>query len=368
VQIKWIRDNEKDIFDNTYKFLSTLDFINYKLTGNYVIDTTNAGITQLMNLQEERWDGELLQMAGITEDRLPYILETGAEVGRLTAEAAEELGLGTTIRIINGGHDQYCAALGSGALNEGDILLSSGTAWVILGITSRPFLDTRTYIGSGRHIIKGLWGILASISTGGVAKEWFRDNFALNVKSDGKDNIESFEDIDKEAAGLMEKTAGLFFYPYFNGSGVPHRDNKLKACFLGLGLEHDRYSMARAIMEGLAFELKEIIEYFESIGNRMDSLILLGGASRSLLWTEIISNVLGVRIARLEEADAACIGAAIIAGVGCGMFANYHDGFNSVFSKSSYVYPDRYMSSFYEEKHSKYKKGFEFLKNYYSSL
>ena len=133
LQIKWIRDNEKEVFDNTYKFLSTVDFINAKLTGSYVIDYTNAGITQLMNLQEGKWDRDILQIAGINEDRLPEILPTGVEVGKLTARAAEELGLNTSVKIINGGHDQYCAAIGSGTINEGDVLLSTGTAWVVLG-------------------------------------------------------------------------------------------------------------------------------------------------------------------------------------------------------------------------------------------
>ena len=378
VQIRWLKENHPDIFCRTHKFLSTIDYMNYKLTGNYIIDPTNAAMTNLINIREGIWDDELLNAAGISEDRLAKILEPGKVVGKLTLEAATQLGLNTSVKVINGGHDQYCAAIGTGAVNEGQLFLSAGTAWVLIGIFNEPVFNTSTYIAPGRHIIKDLWGALVSVPTGGISMEWFKENFGAKFISEYlKDEVlpenlndkvlcESLKDIDSMASGLMERAENVYFYPYYNGSGYPNYNRNVKAALMGLGLEHDRYDMALAIMEGIAFEINHAINEFKERGCKLDNLRMIGGGSKSELWTEIIANVTGTPVIRLKEAEAACIGASIIAGVGYGIFEDFNDGYNRIIKDETVVAVDNDKREFYKTKYDKYKQGIKAIESYFN--
>lgn len=364
-KIKWLRENEQALFQSTDKLLTTIDYVNYKLTGSFVIDPTNGAMTQLMNVGEEQWDSEILNMLNINKGHLPNIQKSCTEIGTLTDGAAHELGLPTSVKVINGGHDQYCAAIGAGAFNSGDIILSTGTAWVVLGVYDKPLFDSSTYIAPAHHITEGLWGALASIPTAGVAMEWFRDNLSMKIKDGTNFECESFREIDEKAASLRERAEGLFFYPYFSGNGFPRWNQDVKGSLLGLGLEHGRYDIALAIMEGVAFQVKAILEEYEKSGFKTSSIRILGGASKSPLWTEIISSVVGCSAVKFNEANIACIGAALIAGVGCGMFSDFTEGFKKAAAGVANIERNSEMESFYQRKYSKYKKGIEFLEKYY---
>lgn len=369
VQIRWLKENRPGIFERTYKFLSTIDYINYKLTGNYVIDPTNAAMTNLLDIQKGAWDNELLEAAGINEERLPQILESGNIIGELTPEAASQLGLDTSVKVISGGHDQYCAAIGTGAINEGELFLSAGTAWVLLGVFSKPVFNTKTFISPGRHIIKGLWGALISVPTGGVSMEWFKDNFGASIIDlENEIHTESLKDVDYKASMVMERAKNVYFYPYYNGSGYPNYNMDVKASFMGLGLEHNRYDMALAIMEGIAFEINHAVEEFRERGFKLDCLRMIGGGSKSKLWTEIISNVTGTSVITLKETEAACIGAALIAGVGSGIFKNYQEGYNRINKEENIVYVDGVKRELYKQKYAKYRQGIKAIENYYKSI
>lgn len=369
VQIRWIRDNNKELFSKTYKFLSTIEYINFKLTGKYVIDPTNGGMTNLMNINTGTWDPELVCAAGIEIDKLAEVMDSGAEIGTLTHVAASELGLDKSVKVINGGHDQYCTAVSAGAFSTGQVFLATGTAWVILGTFKEPIYDNVTHIAPGRHIVKDLWGGMVTVPTGGVSMEWFKDNFALKLQSsDGESQSESFKEIDQKASQLMERAESLFFYPYYSGSRYPNYSENSKASFMGLGLEHTRYDMALSIMEGVAFEAYSSIEHFDEKGCSADVLRVLGGASKSDLWTNIISAVAARPVLRFKEADFACIGAGIVAGVGCGMFKDYKEGYESTIRGGTQIEATKELKDYYKIKYNRYRKGINAIDNYYNLI
>lgn len=367
-KIKWLKDTKDVKLDQTFKLLSTIDYINYKLTGIYAIDPSSAAMTQLMNIQRNKWDEDLLDMIELKADMLPEIVKSGEVIGSLTKEASALLGLDTAVKVISGGHDQYCAAIGCGAVNSGEIFLSTGTAWVILGVTEKPLFDRRSYIAPGPHIINGLWGALASIYSAGVSMEWFRNNFALEKKVGENYEIESYKEIDQKASTTMERTKGLLFYPYFNGSGFPDRNYKAKASLIGLGLEHSRYDIARAVMESAAFNVKYSMEKYREAGCEPKNLKVFGGASRSSLWMDIISNVLDMNVVKLNEADAACMGAAVVAGTGCGMFSDYAQGYEMVSSGETLIEKDNEKVKWYEGKYLSFIESMKHLGSLYNSV
>jgi sugar (pentulose or hexulose) kinase len=255
--------------------------------------------------------------------------------------------------------------LGAGLFKEGDIALATGTAWIITGIFNKPVFDSSTYIAPGRHVVGGLWGALASIPTGGVSMEWFRDNLGFKLMHRQEVRSESFMDIDGRILSSGKKADGLFFYPYFSGSGFPGWNGSLKAGLLGLGLEHDRYDVALAIMEGLVFEAGVALEWFAEKGCRPARLKMLGGASNSPVWMEIAAAASGLPVVKMKGADSAVVGAAIIAGTGCGIFGDYAEGYRKMGLEDACIEVNGDKRDYYREKFGRYKKGIELLKAFY---
>lgn len=357
IQIKWMSDNEPELFHKTHKFLSTVDYINFKLTGNYVIDVTNAAMTQLLNIKNKAWDAGILETLGIQEQKLPAIVRSGEVIGKLREAAALELGLSAHTTVVSGGHDQYCVALGSGAINSGDVVLSTGTAWVVLCVSDTLVLDAQNNFYAGSHVIDGKWGLLASLETGGVCLEWLKNNILSYTNDKNEVCTEEFETLDQMASKRKPGSDGLMFYPHFTGVECPNWAPKNKGTFTGLDLSHDKYYMARAIMEGVGYEIKWMLEVIESKGVHINCIKMLGGATRSSLWPGIIADITGVPVRISEVSDMACVGAAILAGK--------RTGLGDLSKKEKEILPDADNTLKYHQLFCQYKKGFELLKQLY---
>jgi len=345
-KIKWLFEEKHDLFCKTNKFLSTIDYVNFKLTGKYVIDPSNAAMTQLYDIKNESWSKELLSILSIDETKLPIIKKSAEEVGTLTKEAAKALGLSQKVKVISGGHDQYCAALGCGVFSPGQMVISTGTAFAMLYVNDKPLFNTKTHIAAGPHLIDGLWGELATVPTAGVCMEWFKNNIVL----------ESLEEIDEHAQNA--DCGNLYFYPYFTGSAFPDNNINAKACFMGLSLEHTKYDMAKSIMEGVAFQIRYALERFE----KPSSIKIIGGACKSNLWVNILANILPYDLYKVSENNAAPLGAALVAGVGSGIFSNlkrYRSSEVIIPKNSEAVY-------YYTEKYKKYKSGIKCVNKFFA--
>ncbi len=346
-KIRWLQEKRPELFHKTAYFISTLEFMNYQLCGRFVIDPTNAAIRQLLNIHTGQWDPEILDFIGITPDRLPEVHPVGHVIGNLTSEAAKALGLSTNVQVFNGAHDQYCAALGSGAVHTGDMLLATGTTWVVLGVTDRPMF-TSSYIAPGIHPVKNRYGAMASLVSAGSALKWYR-------KIAGED----FATIDDEAATRTRSAADLLFYPYLCGAGFPHGKPEIRGSLMGLDLHHDKYDIARALMEGVAFETALTLEQFSAQGMGVHRLMMTGGASKSLLWSQLVGYITGCEIYRMKEPDTGCVGAAMIAAVGCTAFTNYEEASTSMVHAELLPLPDTDLPAFYKEKGARYRKHLE---------
>ncbi len=347
----WLRRNENEVFSATDCFISTLEFINMHLTGRKVIDPTNAAIRQLFNIETGDWDDEILSACGITRERLPEVLPVGALVGNLTEDAARELGLSRDVKVYNGAHDQYCASLGSGAVEIGDMLLATGTTWVVLGVTP-ALLYTESHISPGIHPAPGAYGAMASIVSAGSALNWFK-----GIIGDG------FKTIDEEAAKRCDGAKDLFVLPYVCGAGFPHGLPELRGSMFGLDVGHDKFHIARAVMEGVAFEAKAVLDEFARRGMKIDKLMMTGGAARSRLWSEIVGYVTGCNIYRMNEPETCCVGAAMTAAVGVGMFKSYDECRSAMVKREKLELGDSGMREFYAEKYARYQSLVEQVKN-----
>jgi sugar (pentulose or hexulose) kinase len=344
----WIRKNDPGIFKSARYFISTLEFMNLKLTGKNIIDPTNAAIRQIMDIQTGRWDSETLDFIGIDEKRLPEIMPSGGFIGTLTKKAAADLGLPETVKIYNGAHDQYCSAIGSGTLNPGEMLLATGTTWVAFGVTEKPFY-TKSRIAPGIFPLTGYFGAIASMASAGSALKWWK-----NIISG------SYADIDSEAEKRTETAADLLFYPYVAGAGILHGPNE-KAGLSGMTLRHDKYDIARALMEGVAFEARLLLEEFARNGMKTRILTMTGGGANSKLWREITGYVTRCGIILTEETEAACAGAAMTAAAGLGLYPDLHSCLKSgdFVKRRQLDLQDKRQYEFYEDKFNRYCDKFK---------
>lgn len=314
-QLLEMRDNDPDLFSAASAFLGTGEFINLLLTGRRVSDLNGAGITQLFDAVAGTWSGEILEFVGLSPARLSELMPSGRSIGTLTDRAAEQLGLPRHVRVAAGGHDQYCAALGAGAVEAGDILLSTGTAWVLLGISAEPRPDPLRRFAFGRHVIDGKWAGFGSLRHGGSCLDWMRSVV-------GGGTPLRYEAVETMAASVPPGSDGVRFLPLFDGSAVRAEPASPGAAVTGIDLGHGPAQLLRSVMEGVAFEARALLDAYESIGGRARTVTLLGGGTRSRVWTGIVADVLGVPTRTASIADAACIGAAALAGAGAGLWAD----------------------------------------------
>ena len=339
--IRWIKDNQPEIFAKTDMFLSVPDYISMKMTGVAAVDLSDAGINQLCDIQAGEYDEKLLAFAGVSRDKLAQIVHSGDLIGNLTENAAKELGLTSSTVLVAGAHDQYAVALGAGATNAGDIMIGSGTCWVVTAISDAA--DFSTGLSQSVAAVPGMWGALESLSSGGICLDWFRKHIANNL---------SYDELNRELECRKAAEDGLFFFPF---SGLyDTRKRFQKATFLGLDLSHDRMDMARAIMEGVVFQTRWIMESF-STKPAETGIILAGGASKSPVWSQLVADICGLPVRIPEVADLACVGAAVMAGVGCGIFPDMHSGYKRLAVDERILQPRTEMTAVYAKLFEEYK-------------
>lgn len=341
-KILWLKRHEPALFQKAAFFVSTLEFMNKRLTGRFAADPTNAAIRQLFDIGTGTYDPAILSFIGVSPDRLPEVLPVGSEVGALLPDAADALGLPRGIRVLNGAHDQYASALGVGAAEEGDLLLATGTAWVVFGVTGKP-LYTSSGVAPGIHPVPGLWGAIASLPSSGSVLKWYKriigDDFAV---------------MDREAPLRRESSRGLFFFPYLAGAGFPHGMPDRRGTLTGLDLRHDKFDVARALMEGVGFETSLALDEFRKAGVEIRRMTMTGGASRSRFWCETLGYITGCEIFLSREPDTAAVGAALIAAVGSGVFRDYREAASAV-ETVPLPLSDPSLFSYYAEKERRYR-------------
>ena len=282
---------------------------------------------------------DILEYLEIEENKLPLTLPTGAFVGNLTAKAAKELGLDESVRVYNGAHDQYCASVGSGAVEAGELLLATGTAWVLFGVTESPLFG-ESKIAPCIHPA-GVWGALSTVTGIGAAFEWLSKLTATPIP-----------ELSAEAEKRRGKNDSFFFRPSATGTGLLIGQSK-GAHISGLSIGHDKYDIALALMEGAAFETALVIEEYKKSGMRdISSITMSGGATASAFWQSLIADVTGLDVYASTQTDSPALGAAIIA-MAMDSGADIQSAVKLVSAECSKVVPSEY-SNYYQNKFEKY--------------
>ncbi|MGC8971216.1 MAG: xylulokinase [bacterium] len=321
-KILWIKKNEPDVFSKTYKFLLAKDFIIYKLTGKWVTDFSDASGTNLFDLQQEKWSEEIIEALEIPIDKLPEVHSSLEVVGELTQEASSELDLPSGIPIVIGGGDGACAACGAGVVEEGDAYNYLGaSSWIAIA-SKRPIYDSRLRTFTFHHLAPGLFMPTGTMQSAGLSYQWARDNLAIREKEIASSfNLSPYEIMDLEAEKIPPGCENLIFLPYLLGERSPHWNPNARGVFIGLTPRHTRTHLIRAVLEGVGFNLRIILDAFLIQGIDIKEIRLIGGGGKSKFWANILANIFERDILRMETSEeATSLGSAIAGGVGVGIF------------------------------------------------
>jgi len=365
-KILWLGKNEKHIFEKTAKFLMVSDYINYRLSGRYVTDRTVVSSSLYYDIRKNNWWGEMLDYTGITENRLPYVESPGVRIGNVTGQASKETGLSQKTIIVTGALDQMAGAIGAGNISPKVVSESTGTCLAMCVSVKNP-IPYRENLKIPCHCsaLPGGYSLLFWSQTAGAILEWYKDNFFM-INCDGtlsstyyQSNKSPYERIDSEAANAAPGSDGLIVLPHFSGSAVPHFTPNAKGVFFGVTLNHTRAHFSRAIMEASAYMLREHIEMAESLGIDIREIRSFGGGARSGLWNQIKADVTGKEVVTLENPETTSLGAAMLAGIGAGVFEDFTEACSKCVKEKERYYPD--MSNFqtYEVSFEKYKKLYD---------
>lgn len=338
-RLRWLKKHQPEIFAKTKIILSTADYIYYRLTGKLVIDYSSAAMMGMFNVSDAKWDEKLTSVAGVSEELLPKLVPTGECLGEILPDVAKDLGLKNGVMLYSGAHDQYAASLGSNYFSKNDLVISTGTTWVLFGNSEKPVFNDY-YLAPGKHPAGG-YGVIVSAVSSGTVMEWTKNFLAVDFKT-----------LDEEA----EKRAvdkDLLVYPFISGGGGYRGKNKLSYSVVGGAMRHDKFDIARATMEGVAFEIKKIISIYRASGINEDRIIVGGGAARSRVWMEILSSVLEKEVYISNQSDRTCFGAFSIAKKG------YLGGDYKKFEFDGYtISPKEQLVSSYREKYLNYEERF----------
>ena len=358
-KILWFKDNKPEIYRNTHKFLLVSDYILFKLTGQFYTDLSNASRTMLFDINTLKYSDEIASDLELDLDKMPEALESGTDIGEITSD--ETLFEKKTL-VITGAGDQQSAALGVGVTSPGTIKLTTGTGSFMLAYLEKPNYDPKRRVLCSCHAVPGTWVQEASIFTTGAYLRWFRDEISYKECMEAEDqNLDAYDIITREASDSKIGANGLITIPHLVGAGAPHWNPYARGIIFGLALGQKRKDLARAILEGVAFEVKKNIEVFRELNINPIELRLTGGGSRSDLWNQIISDVLGVACVRNIIEEATSLGAAILAASGAGIFPDISKAAENICKVDKKWLPDN-------ERHIKYNKLYKFSYNLYNKL
>jgi xylulokinase len=311
-KLVWVRDHEPEVWRRVAHVLLPKDFVRLRLTGEYALDKADGSGTILFDLAARDWSAEVLAALGLDPAWMPPTSEGPEVTGTVTAEAAAATGLRPGTPVVAGGGDQSANAVGVGAVATGTVALSLGTSGVVFATTDRPLHEPHGRVHAFCHAVPGRWHMMSVMLSAAGSLRWFRDTLAPGVE---------FGDLVAPAAEVAAGSDGLLFLPYLSGERSPHPDPLARGAFVGLTLRHDRRHLTRAVLEGVAFGLRDGLDLMIQAGMPApDQIRASGGGTASGLWRQILADVLGAEIATVDTTEGAAYGAGLLAAVGAGWF------------------------------------------------
>jgi xylulokinase len=335
-KLLWVRENEPQNWRRVRSVMLPKDYVRFRLTGERAVDMADASGTLMLDVAHRRWSNEMLAAAEMDERLLPALFESPDVCGKVSALGAAAAGLKPGMPVVAGAGDQAAGATGMGIVAPGAVSATIGTSGVVFAATDRPALDPKGRLHTFCHAIPGRWHVMGVTQAAGLSLRWFRDQFGAG-KDDGRDPYERLSD---EASRVAPGCEGLLWTPYLMGERTPHLDPQARAALVGLTASHTRAHVIRAILEGVAFSLRDTFTIFAEMNVPVRRIRLGGGGARSSLWRQVQADIYGHEVEIVEAEEGAAYGAAILAGVGAGAWPSVDAACDAVVRVEKRVKPE----------------------------
>lgn len=336
-KLRWVIEREPELWAQVRCVLLPKDYARLRLTGERATDVADASGTLLFNVAKRAWSNEMLNAAGIDERLLPRVFESPDVAGRVSAEGAAATGLREGTPVVAGAGDQAAGAVGMGIVKPGMISATIGTSGVVFAATAKPLLDPLGRVHTFCHAIPGRWHVMGVTQAAGLSLRWFRDRFG----AEGDADRDPYDRLTEEAASAPPGSDGVLWAPYLMGERTPHLDPHARAALVGLTASHTRAHIIRAILEGVAFSLRDTLSIFKEIRVPVEKIRLGGGGARSALWRQIQCDVYGQPVELLEAEEGAAYGAALLAGVGSGSWSSVDEACEATVRVKAQIHPNK---------------------------
>ena len=335
----WVREHEPGLWARVRTVLLPKDYVRLRLTGERATDVADASGTLLFDVARRRWSREMLAAVEMDEGLLPAAFESPEVTGRVSAEGAAATGLREGTPVVAGAGDQAAGAVGMGIVRPGGVSATIGTSGVVFAATDRPALDRRGRVHTFCHAVPGRWHVMGVTQAAGLSLRWFRDTFGAGggARAAGGD---PYDLLTAEAATAPPGSDGVLWAPYLMGERTPHLDPHARAALVGLAASHTRAHVVRAVLEGVAFSLRDTLTIFAEMGVPVENVRLGGGGARSPLWRQIQADVYGHAVEILAAEEGAAYGAALLAGVGAGAWPSVEEACARSVRVAARVEPD----------------------------
>ena len=365
-KILWVKEHEPDTYAAAAKIITTQEYFLHRLGARdgWYQDYSNGSLFGFMNIETFDWDDELLSHFGVSRDLMPELVPSGTQVGTIDREASQRTGLAEGTPVVTGGGDQQCAAVGAGVITEGLAEVTLGTAGVSIAHLDTPRYDPNhriscsasAYPGERKWISEGLQAAAAS------SYRWFRDYIGyVGRQVEAQGGGSAYAVLNGMAASVPAGANGLLYLPYLAGSVAPNFDSEARGGFLGLTFGHGTAEMARAVLEGVSFETRDILESFVSMGTELEEIRLSGGATKSPLWCQIQTDIYGRPTVSLEEGECTVLGAAMLGAVGAGVLPSMEQAAEKMVRTERVYEPDERLRARYDEAFGVFRHAYQAL-------
>ena len=368
-KILWVRQNQPAIYARTHKILLPKDYVRYELTSEFATEVSDASGTLLLNVPARKWSELVCAKLDIDLSLLPRVYESYEISGQISARAAELTGLKAGTPVVGGGGDQAAGAVGNGIVQSGILSVTTGTSGVVFAFADAPTVDPQLRMHTFCHAVPNKWHVMGVMLSAGGSLRWYRDTLARSEKSVAAHmNIDAYELIAREAETVAPGAEGLLFLPYLSGERTPHPDPLARGAFVGLTVRHTKAHMARAVLEGVSYGLRDSLEIMKSMGVSIGNVRASGGGAKSSVWRQIQADVFGFPLSTIAIDEGPALGAALLAGVGAGIYDSVEEACSAVVKVSRGASVIEANARIYDEYYRVYGELYPALKSTFGQI
>lgn len=362
-KILWLRNHEPKHFERTVQILLPKDYIRFRLTGEFATEVSDASGTLLLDVKNRCWSKALLSKLDIDSKLLPKVYESEEVSGNLNSAAAELLGVDSGVPVVGGGGDQAAGAVGNGIVKRGVISATMGTSGVVFAHSDEVQIDPEGRIHTFCHAVRGKCHVMGVVLSAGGSLQWYRNQLCEQEVALAKSmGIDPYELISAEAANAPAGSEGLFFLPYLTGERTPHADPNARAAWVGLSLRHGRQHLARAVMEGATYAMRDCLQIIDDLNIPIREIRVSGGGARSELWRQIQADVYGRKVVTINAAEGPAYGVALLAAAGTGAYKDVVEACSATIDVVSSTAPIKSQKKKYNDCYPTYRSLYQRLK------